>query len=252
MNNRYGNLASHVYNLDKHIGKSFGDVEFYRERLRDSTGPILEPAVGNGRVLIPLLDAGLQVVGFDASQEMLDHCTRECAARSLSPHVTRQTFEDFAYDECFEAVIIPAGSFQLITDHSVAMAALKRIFDHLLPNGRVILDVDPIGSVLSGASGIRRWTTQDGDLLTLTAQLAETDFVAQTTVSHLRYDRWRAGQLAASELEFFSLRWWGVEELGLALRATGFVDVTVSGNYQHGKAPENDDRSITFEARRPA
>ena len=65
MNNRYGNLASQVYNLDKHIGRSFGDVEYYRERLRGSTGLILEPAVGNGRVLIPLLEAGLQVVGFD-------------------------------------------------------------------------------------------------------------------------------------------------------------------------------------------
>lgn len=252
MNNRYGNLASQVYNLDKHIGRSFGDVEYYRERLRGSTGPILEPAVGNGRVLIPLLEAGLQVVGFDASEEMLEHCRRECAARSLPAHVTRQTFEEFAYGERFEAVIIPAGSFQLITDHTVAMATLQRVFDHLLPDGRLIVDVDPVGSVMSGSTGIRRWSTQDGDLLTLSAQLVETDYIAQTSVSQLRYDCWRAGQLAASELEFFSLRWWGVEELALALRATGFDDVTVCGNYEHGRAPRTDDRSITFEARRPA
>jgi SAM-dependent methyltransferase len=252
VNNRYGNLASQVYNLDKHIGRSFGDVEYYRERLRGSTGPTLEPAVGNGRVLIPLLEAGLEVVGFDASGEMLEHCRRECAARSLAPQLTRQTFEDFAYSERFEAVIVPAGSFQLIADHGAAMAALRRFFDHLRPDGRLILDVDPISGVLSGSSGLRRWTTPEGDLLTLSAQLIDTDFIAQTTVSHLRYDLWRAGQLAVSELEFFSLRWWGVEELSLALRASGFVDVTVSGDYQHEQTPGKDVRSITFEARRPA
>jgi SAM-dependent methyltransferase len=252
VNNRYGNLASHVYNLDKYIGRSFGDVEYYRERLCSSTGPILEPAVGNGRVLIPLLEAGLEVVGFDASEEMLEHCRRECAARSLPAHVTRQTFADFAYNERFEAVIIPAGSFQLITDHGAAMATLQRVFDHLRPDGRLIVDVDPVGSVMSGSTGIRRWTTSDGDVLTLNAQLVETDFVAQTSVSQLRYDCWRAGQLAASELEFFSLRWWGVEELSLALRASGFVDVAVFGDYLHGQAPGKDACSITFEARRPA
>jgi SAM-dependent methyltransferase len=252
LNNRYGNLASQVYNLDKYIGRSFGDVEYYRERLRGSLGPILEPAVGNGRVLIPLLEAGLQVVGFDGSEEMLEYCRRECVARSLAPQLTRQTFEEFAYSERFEAVIVPAGSFQLITDHGAAMATLKRFFDHLAPGGRLIVDIDPISGVLGGSSGMRRWTTPDGDLLTLTAQLSDTDFIAQTTVSHLRYDLWRAGELAASELEFFSLRWWGVEELTLALRAAGFFDVIVSGDYLHAQAPGKDARSITFEARRPA
>ncbi|WP_202618550.1 MULTISPECIES: hypothetical protein [unclassified Ensifer] len=69
MNNTYGKIASLVYNLDKYIWKSFGDVEYYRERLSGCLGPILEPAVGNGRALIPLLEAGLDVNGFDASQD---------------------------------------------------------------------------------------------------------------------------------------------------------------------------------------
>ena len=74
MNNTYGRLASHVYNLDKYIGKTFGDIDYYRERLLGCRGPILEPAVGNGRALIPLLEAGFDVSGFDASQDMLDYC----------------------------------------------------------------------------------------------------------------------------------------------------------------------------------
>lgn len=131
MNNTYGRLASHVYNLDKYIGKSFGDIEYYRKRLDGCRGPILEPAVGNGRALIPLLEAGFDVSGFDASQDMLDYCLAQCAGRGFAPALSRQTFESFTYDKRFEAIVVPAGSLQLIADHAAASAVLKRFYDHL-------------------------------------------------------------------------------------------------------------------------
>ena len=53
------------------------------------------------------------------------------------------------------------------------------------------------------------------------------------------------------ELDLFKLRWWGVEESLMALQRAGFVDVVVSGNYHHGRAPQMDDEIISFEARRP-
>lgn len=249
-NNKYGKLASKVYDLDKYIGRSFGDVEFYRDRLKGCQGPILEPAVGNGRVLIPLLEAGLDVVGFDASEDMLSYCRQHCAARALSPSLTRQTFQDFSYDRRFEAIIIPVGSFQLITDYEEAAAVLKRFHHHLAPGGRLIIDCDPLGSFLGDDGKVRSWQTEEGDLITLDGQRVETDFVAQTTLTHLRYDLWSKGQLVQSELEFFSLRWWGVAEMTLALRAVGFAEVTVSGNFDYGRAPRSGDAGINFEARR--
>lgn len=50
----YGRLSSEVYDMDKPIGHSFGDVEFYMSRLESCGGRILEPATGTGRILIPL------------------------------------------------------------------------------------------------------------------------------------------------------------------------------------------------------
>jgi len=38
----------------------------------------------------------------------------------------------------------------------------------------------------------------------------------------------------------------------LALGAAGFVDVIVSGGYEHGRLPRREDGVITFEARRPS
>jgi len=252
MNNRYGTLASWVYDLDKPVGRSFGDVEYYQQRLRESDGPILEPAVGNGRVLVPLLEAGFSVEGFDASNEMLGYCQEECRKRNLSANVIRETFEGFSYGKGFAAIIVPAGSFQLVTDTRSATAVLRRFYDHLVPGGKLIMDLDPIGSFLGPIGSVRRWTTEDGDLLTLTDHRVETDYVAQTTLSHLRYEQWRDGNLVKSEIDLFKLRWWGVEEFLMALQRAGFVDVVVSGNYQHGRTPHNDDEIISFEARRPS
>ena len=59
--NRYASPTAWAYDLDKPIGHSFGDVEFLLSRLKGCSGPILEPAVGTGRVLIRLLEGGHDV-----------------------------------------------------------------------------------------------------------------------------------------------------------------------------------------------
>lgn len=72
----YGSLSTELYDIDKYIGKTFGDVEYYSERLEGVKGKILEPAVGNGRILIPLLHKGLNIEGFDLSDDMLRLCKK--------------------------------------------------------------------------------------------------------------------------------------------------------------------------------
>lgn len=249
MQNRYATLAAWVYELDKPVGRSFGDVEFYLERLNGVSGPVLEPAVGNGRLFVPLLEAGLDVKGFDASDEMLAYCRTACESRSLPASLSRQTFEAFSYDERFEAILVPLGSIQLVTDYEAALGVLKRFHDHLAPGGRLILDLDAIDGFLDAPHSVRTWKAGD-DLLTLTADRIDTDYVGQTTTTSLRYEHWRAGKLVDSEIDLFGLRWWGVAEFELALRAAGFVEVTACGDYQHGRRPHKGAGIITFEARR--
>lgn len=251
MNNRYGTLASWVYNLDKPVGRSFGDIEYYLERLAGCKGPVLEPAVGNGRFFVPMLEAGIDIKGFDPSAEMLGYCRHACAALSLEGRLSRQTFESFSYDTTFAAIVVPLGSFQLITDVAPAKSVLRRFFQHLAPGGRLMIDLDAIGGFLGESGRVRSWTTEDGDLLSLTDTRVSTDYIAQTTVTHLRYELWKDTKLADTELELFSLRWWGVEEFAMALREAGFVDVVASANYQYGRVPQKDDETISFEARRP-
>ncbi len=248
MDNRYGSLASWVYDLDKPVGHSFGDLDFYANRLGAITGPILEPAVGNGRVLIPLRERGFEVVGFDASEDMLARCRAYCKARGLAPPLSRQRFEDFAYPEPFAAIIIPAGSFQLITDFAQARATLERFHAHLRPGGLLLLDLDSPRTLIETEAGTRDWRVSEDDLLTLTIQPMAADFIAQTTHAYLRYEHWRGGRLACTELERFKLRWWGVEEIAMVLREVGFTDVVLSSDYQYGHRPHRNSHIFSVAA----
>jgi hypothetical protein len=59
----YGSLCAEVYDITKPIGGQYPDVPYYIRHLSKIGGRILEPAVGTGRLLIPLLEAGLHVEG---------------------------------------------------------------------------------------------------------------------------------------------------------------------------------------------
>lgn len=256
--NRYASLAALVYHLDKAIGRSFGDLEYYAERLAGETGPILEPAVGNGRALIPLLAKGLDVSGFDTSPEMLALCRAECAARGLSPELALARFEDFVVAEPQVAIVIPAGSIQLVTDPAETERVLRRFFGALRPGGRLIFDLDSLAALADREPSARRWVDPGdangsgaGDALTLLGTHESSDWSAQTHTTQLRYERWRDGRLIDSELDLFTLRLWGHFEMVTLLGAVGFENITVSADYQYGVRPGPDTSVVTVEAVRP-
>lgn len=247
MNNRYGNLAARVYQLDKPVGRSFGDIELYRDLLAGISGPILEPAVGNGRMLVPLLESGLEVHGFDTSPEMLAYCESACRARGLTANLSQQSFSDFMFDRTFSAVIVPAGSIQLVTDIKEAIAVLRRFHDALEEGGRLILDLDSIRWLSAPAGAMRHWEDGD-DMLTLQEERLETDFANQTTTSLLRYEHWSNGKLVNTEIETFALRLWGIWEMELALCAAGFQSSKVHASYKCDGVITPDSEMFTFEA----
>ncbi|WP_234274937.1 class I SAM-dependent methyltransferase [Billgrantia zhangzhouensis] len=248
IDNRYGSLAAWVYDLDKPIGRSFGDIEFYGRQLEGCSGAILEPAVGNGRIFIPLLEQGLRMVGFDASEEMLVRCQEHCASRELTAVLSHQRFEAFHYSERFEAIIVPAGSFQLL-NFEQARVTLLRFHEHLMPDGRLLLDLDAADSLIEDKGGQRSWPVGESELLTLAASPPEVDYLAQRTHALLRYEHWVEGRLVLSELERFSLRWWGLQELTLLLEQLGFTHVRLYGDYSE-EPPRQGCQMITVEARR--
>jgi SAM-dependent methyltransferase len=247
--NRYGALAAEVYDIDKPYF-SLPDTAFHLERLASIEGPILEPACGTGRTLVPLLDAGHDVTGFDASPDMLARCQAKCAERGHNPPLSQQRFEDFRYPEPFAAILVPVGTFTLIDDFAVAMSVLRRFRDHLTPGGLFIADMQSLGFLASNAEDLRSWAAPNGDLLTTDGRDVRVDWVKQRVERRVRYDRWRDNALVESHLEPMAQRHWGVEEFTLALGAAGFDGVSVCGSYDRSRPVGAGDRTLTFEARR--
>ncbi|MFB1051861.1 class I SAM-dependent methyltransferase [Paraliobacillus sp. JSM ZJ581] len=244
----YNNLSSEVYDIDKYIGLSFGDVEFYSDRLASCEGNVLEPGVGTGRILIPLLEKGIKVDGFDVSKEMLKICRNNCKNRGLDPKLFEGRMESFSLDTKYEAIIVPTGTFLLLHKREDSISTLKNFYNHLSDGGKLILDIFLQTDLTVGNVSTRTWESQNGGIITLESKIVEVDFISQYTISHNRYEKWNNGQLTQSELERFPLRWYGVEEFKMILEQIGFKDITISADYKHGNYPTNSTQTITFEA----
>ncbi len=244
----YGKLSTEVYDISKPIGLSFGDVEYYKKRLQNCSGKILEPAVGTGRIAIPLLEDGFDIEGFDCSEEMLNLCRKKCKKRNLFPELFICTMESFKTDKKYDAIIIPTGSFLLIKNRNDSIKALELFYKHLNNNARLIVDIFLQKDFEVGRVIKRSWEKDNGQILTLEEKQVKIDYINQYTTTYNSYKKIEGDVLIQNELEEFSLRWYGVEEFKMILENIGFKDIVISSDYVYDSYPTNETNIITFEA----
>lgn len=119
------------------------DIAFYLDRARMTGGPVLELGCGTGRVTILLAKAGYEVWGIDFSETMLAECNKKC--KTLAPSVRKRLnvlhadWCDFNLGHRFSLIIIPAGSFHLLTDDEQQRACLDCVRKHLTTGGEFII-----------------------------------------------------------------------------------------------------------------
>ena len=70
MNSYYGELCTKIYESDKSLAEGI-ELEFYLSFVDRTDMRVLEPMCGNGRMLIPFMLRGIQIEGFDISEDML-------------------------------------------------------------------------------------------------------------------------------------------------------------------------------------
>src|SRR5690349_24426008 len=72
------------------------DVAFYVSLARQADGPLVELAIGNGRVAIPIAQAtGRRVIGIDSSPAMLDQARRRAAEVDVELELLEGDMRDF-------------------------------------------------------------------------------------------------------------------------------------------------------------
>jgi SAM-dependent methyltransferase len=102
--------------------------------------PILELAVGTGRIAIPLAQAGHQVTGIDLSAAMLAEARRKAAEQQISLTLQQGDMRAFDLGQRFGLVILANNALcHLLTIHDFERT-MRMVQQHLQPAGRFIVE----------------------------------------------------------------------------------------------------------------
>jgi SAM-dependent methyltransferase len=115
------------------------DVAWYVELAREADGPIVELAVGNGRVAVPVAQAvGRPVLGVDASAEMLKGARARAAAAGVQHllELRQGDMRDLSLDEPAALITCPFRSLLHLPTWADRRRVFERVAASLRPGGR--------------------------------------------------------------------------------------------------------------------
>jgi SAM-dependent methyltransferase len=204
-----------------------GDLDLYRALAGRTGGPVLELAVGSGRIAVPLAADGLQVTGVDRDAAMLQRARRRAAAAGVPESRLTLVHGDLrdpavADEAAFGLAFVALNSLMLLAtraDQGDAVGALARALapgglgavDVWLPDaddlarfdGRLVLEyvrADPASgrTVMKSASARHDAATATVDLIAFHDELGPDG----APVRHVRQDRLRL--VSADDLVAFA------------------------------------------------
>lgn len=236
----YKNLCTEYYDLDKpHPPPE--ELAWFLKRLKSSEN-VLEPMSGSGRFLIPLMQAGVNIVGFDHSSSMISACKKQCNQLKIDPgFFSLDSFQTFSPKKKFSDVIIPSGSFCLITNDLEIKEMLSLIHEWLIPNGRFIFDLETIYSLpeTEGVPSVS-WVKKPDHSLIVLSSAARFDPLSKVQTSVTKYELWKEGNVVKTELEEFRLRLYSQEEIISFLSNAGFKCDSITIPYTDRLAKEKE------------
>lgn len=236
MKEYYGALCTKVYESDKSVA-SDKELEFYLSFAKGEK--VLEPMCGNGRMLIPFMQEGIDIEGFDMSEEMLKMCMEKGMQLDLKPVVSNQRIEAFHSADKYNLVMIPFGSFSLVPDELVSRS-LQNMKSVLTSDGKLLLT---IVKTPDEVEELPDWEKTNelliGDELILEYKKVRYNVDEKVLFIQLKYESIVNGQLVKTELMDFPIRVYGLGEFEDLLKGIGFNNViihTVKDGYGDGNA----------------
>ena len=132
-----------LYDLD--LTDDPGDLDLYLALAGRADGPVLELAVGSGRLAIPLAEAGYRVTGVDLDPAMLDRARAKVAGTLAADRLTlvEADLVDLRLPDAgrFALAFIALNSLLILPTRSAQRAALQTLADHLAPGGLAVVDI---------------------------------------------------------------------------------------------------------------
>jgi SAM-dependent methyltransferase len=116
------------------------EVTWLLERLGPECRSVLEPGCGSGRMLEAFARRGVEIVGLDLSEAMIDFARRRVAAAGVVAGAVLADMTDFDFGRTFGGAICPINTLGHLTPHELArhFACVAR---HLEPGSRYVVQV---------------------------------------------------------------------------------------------------------------
>ena len=213
------------------------DVGVVVDEARAAEGAVLEVACGSGRLLVPLLEAGVDADGLDYDPAMLDSLRTKLALRGLTTGVHEADMRDFSRPRKYALVVIGFNSFLHNLTQEDQIRTLRRCREHLAPGGHLVLMLfHPSARKLLSFDGSPALSIEvaleDG------ARIRVLDAITANRVTQInevrrRYERLDADARVVETHDFaFELRYVYTPEMALLLRTAGFTRMEVCSPFE--------------------
>jgi len=237
-------------------------VPFFQREIARFGQPALDLGCGVGRLLLPLLHAGVDVEGCDISGDMLRYCRDKAASQGLKPRLYQQPMHAFEIPRKYRTIYICAA-FNLAGSQDNGLATLRRCFAHLQDGGALLLDIDAEYTWPEGwekwepakrrtlpepwpEEGMRRVST-DGSEYVERFRMVSVDPLEQKMVREVRIEKWISGKLIGSQEETQYRTLYLPKEVSLMLQVAGFRQITLRGDFTDEPATP-DSKELIFAA----
>jgi SAM-dependent methyltransferase len=250
-----------LYDLD--LSEEPGDVELYVALAQRTGGPIVELAVGTGRIAVPLAQEGHRVVGVDLDRAMLARARGRVAAAGVGEHielvegdmVAAATDPTVLRGGPYRLAILALQSILILNTPEGQKSVVKAMADLLAPGGLAVVDTWlPTPADLVGFDGRLSFEWQRTDPETghdVTKVLAAWyDHVRRRVTLTTFFDEGRQGAPPVRWTRTDQLRLIGVDELVGFARDAGLEIERLAGDHDLGPLEPGSDR-VVMVARKP-
>lgn len=193
------------------------DIGFYVAEALAAGGPVVELAVGTGRIAVPIAESGTRVIGVDQSEGMLEVARQLGRERGVEELLDLRVgdLREPPVAERVRLVICPFRSLLHLPDETEKLRALRAAHDLLAPGGKLVFDVfAPSRADIVETHG--RWLEREPGIF----ERADWDEGTRTLTLSVR-----GGEQAAT----MSLHWLSALEWRRLLDEAGFDPVEVFG-----------------------
>jgi SAM-dependent methyltransferase len=227
------------------------EAPFFLQKIAQYGQPVLDVACGTGRVLLPVLRAGIEVDGCDVSADMLKHCQRKAAEAGFSPRLYQQPMSAFDLPRRYKTIYL-CDSFGLAGSRDKDLETLRRCSAHLEDGGALLVNIEAEYTTPEAWDG---WLSEkcqalpeawpedgssriaaDGSEHIARFRYLQVDPLEQSYTRQVRLEKRQAGKLIAAEEYTLRGNMYLKNELLLMLKVAGFREITVCGDYTNEPA----------------